>query len=184
MIESKVFSPVPESSIGELGILVKSLINSLQKEIHVYRQLYQVIKNEREIIRRPSIEALCVNNSKKEACFLKAQVCKGCREEITKAIEKICPGGCAGEMDLSLIPGYAESDVRQRFLDCRDRLYSLINAVKKLNDKNLHLLQGSITHTGSTLMFIQKFTSGPVNYMPSGQLPMTMPNGKILNKEG
>jgi len=186
MINPKAFSPLPENITAKFNNLVQSLINKLHEEANIYSELYHIIKNEREIIRKPSLEALSTNNAMKEACFLKAQNCKGDKEIISKAIETILKPVFTGAMNISLplISDYAESPLRQQLIHCHDRLSSLVTVVMKCNDRNKHLLQSSIYHTKSTLMFIHKSANVPIRYMPSGQLPMTIPNGKIFNRKG
>jgi len=184
MIRPRAFSSLPENTIGKFNILVRSLINKLQDEINIYSELYKLINNEREIIRQPSIEALSTNNSQKEACFLRAQLCKDDRDKISKAIAKILTTGCADEINISVISDYADRNLRQQLLDHHDRLYSLVNVIRKSNDRNKYLLQSSISHTRSTLMFIHKSETVPIRYMSSGQLPVAIPNGKILYKKG
>jgi flagellar biosynthesis/type III secretory pathway chaperone len=186
MINPKAFSPLPENITAKFNNLVQSLIIKLHEEVNIYSELYQLIKNEREIIRKPSIEALSINNAKKEACFLKAQNCKGDKEKISKAIETILKPVFKGEMNVSLhlIFDYAESSLRQQLIHYHDSLSSLVNVVRKCNDRNKHLLKSSIYHTKSTLMFIHKSATVPIRYMSSGQLTVTIPNGKIFNRKG
>jgi len=185
MPESDARSSLPEYSVGEFCILAESLLNSLQQEIRVYGKLFELIKKEREIIRSPSIEALNANNSKKEACLLEAGLCQQNREETIKEFKKILSIDDQTEITLSLISSYVENNLKQQLLDCREKLSSLINAVKNCNEQNKCLLRDSISCTRATLTFIQTLTtSSPMNYMPSGQLHMELQNGRILNKEG
>jgi flagellar biosynthesis/type III secretory pathway chaperone len=184
MINPRAPSPLSDNLFGEFNSLVQSLINNLREEINIYSELYQLIQDEREIIRLPSLEALGTSNSKKEGCLLKAQTCKDHTEEISKSITKLLRPGYAGEMNLSLISDYAESSLRQQLLDYRERLSSLINAVRNCSDQNKYLLQSSMAYTRSSLMFIQKSISAPINYMSTGQLTVATPNGQILNQKG
>ena len=184
MLKSEVKSSLPEYSSREFNVLTESLLNSLQKEFYVYGELLKLIKKEREIIRSPSLEALSANNSKKEACLLKARNCQQNREETIKEFKKILSLDRQTELNLSLISSYAEDNLKQQLLACREKLYSLINTVKNSNDQNKGLLQDSISCTRASLTFIQKLTLFPMNYMPSGQLNMELPNGRLLNKEG
>jgi len=184
MPESDARSSLPEYSVGEFCILAESLLNSLQQEIRVYGKLFELIKKEREIIRSPSIEALNANNSKKEACLLEAGLCQQNREETIQEFQKILPLDRQTGINLSLISSYAENDLKQKLLDCREKLSFLINAVKNCNKQNKCMLRDSISCTRATLTFIQKITSSPMNYMSSGQLHMALSNGRLLNREG
>src|SRR5512137_2295002 len=51
---------------GTLGPLLDGLADVLQKEIEVYRELREAIVLERQVIMKPSLEALHESNSRKE----------------------------------------------------------------------------------------------------------------------
>lgn len=184
MLKSEIESALSDRSSGEFHVLAESLLDDLRQETAIYRELFHLIKKEREIIGNPSLEVLNANNSKKEAVLLKAKLCQQSREETLKQFKEILPVDHHSELTLSLISSYAEGDLKQRLLDCRKELYALIRVVKNHNDWNKRLLQDSISSIRATISFIQNLTSSPMNYMSSGQLQMALPNGKILNEEG
>ncbi|SEM35719.1 FlgN protein [Syntrophus gentianae] len=184
MTLSRKYPSLPENRSNEFNLLVQSLINNLIEEIKIYSELYQLFINEREIIRNPSIESLKDNNMKIEACLLKAQNFKDRKEDITEAIKRIFQPEFQGKITLSNLAEYADVNLKEQLSRYHEKLNSLINALTNLNVKNQHLLRSTISHTGSTLMFIRKSTSSSINYLSSGQVNMGLPNGKILNKRG
>ncbi len=177
-------SSFSEYSTREFRFLVEYLLNNLHKEMHVYGELFELIKKEREIIRKPSIEALNNSNTQKKTCLFKAAILRRNREETIKKFKKILSFDSRNELTLSQIASYAEKNFKHQLLGSCEKLSSLIHSIKNYNEMNKNLLQDSISCTRSTISFIQQLIYSSINYMPSGELNRTLPNGRLLNKKG
>jgi len=170
--------------VKEIRILATSLLEYLMKEIQIYRQFIEVMKEEREILRKPSLETLNDNNLKKECCLSKASYYEQTRMETMKKLRRTLALGNNEELDYELISSCAGIDVKLQLRDGNDVLSSLAREVKHQTARNKGLLRDYIACSKKTLLFTQNLTSSAMNYLSSGQLSMALPNGRLINREG
>lgn len=175
---------LPESSVEEIRILATSLLECLGKETQIYRQFIEVMKAEREILRKPSLETLSANNLKKERCLSKASHYERKRLETMQKLRRTLALGSNEELDPDLISSCAGIDIKQQLRDGNDALFSLAREVKDRTSRNKGLLKDYIACSRKTLLFTQKLTSSTMNYLSSGRLSMALPNGRLVNREG
>ncbi|MDY0186560.1 MAG: flagellar protein FlgN [Syntrophus sp. (in: bacteria)] len=184
MNNARKTAPFAEQAANAINTPVQSLIKNLHDETNVYGELVQLIEREQEILRHPSLDDLLTNHSRMEACLLNVQICRNEKEKILKAFQKTAYTGCDDERTLYSITEHADDHLKNQLLECQDKHRRLIETIKNLTSRNVTLLRGSLSQIGSTLMFLQKTISCSMNYMPSGRMCMTMPNGTLFDRRG
>jgi flagellar biosynthesis/type III secretory pathway chaperone len=168
---------------GTLVSLLDGLADVLQKEIEVYRELREAIVLERQVIMKPSLEALHESNSRKETCVLKTRLLEEVRSNLTGRIASHL-GMDEAEMTLSGLLSHAAPQQRKRLGECQSMLKVLVTDIGGLNSRNGLLIESSIRFNESAVNFIADMMSrGPV-YAESGRLKTDGLNGRICSERG
>jgi flagellar biosynthesis/type III secretory pathway chaperone len=175
---------VPDLALeGTLGSLLDGLADVLQKEIEVYRELREAIVLERQVIMKPSLEALHESNSRKETCVLKTRLLEEVRSNLTGRIASHL-GIDEGEMTLSGLLSHASPQQRKRLGECQSMLKVLVTDIAGLNSRNGLLIESSIRFNESAVNFIADMMSSGSVYAESGRLKTDGLNGRICSERG
>lgn len=163
--------------------LYDSLIDILRKETEVYREIREVILNEKRILMKPSLDALHESNARKETWILKAKLLEEVRENLAKEIALAI--GLPGEkVALSDLVAGCDEGRREALLECRSVLKSLFQDIRGLNERNRALIDTSLVFLKHSLDFINDLVTPRTGYLDTGRIRAAARNGKILSVEG
>jgi hypothetical protein len=118
----------------------------------------------------------------KEKCLVKARNCKNCREELIQEFKEKYFINYSRKINVTQISDYLENDVKRQLIECREKLYAILNAVMKINFQNKRLIMNSIIYKRSSLKFLKKNMSFQINYRQSGLMDISLSSGTILSK--
>ncbi len=168
---------------GTIGPLLDGLADVLQKEVDVYRELREAVVHEREVIMKPSLEALHESNSRKETCVLKTRLLEEVRSSLTGRIADHL-GIDEGGITLSGLLSHASPQQRKRLGECQSVLRALVTDIAGLNSRNGRLIESSIRFSESAVNFIAGMMSGGSTYAESGRMKTNGLNGRICSEKG
>jgi len=163
--------------------LLEDLQHLLHKQIDLYTKLSLILRREHEIILSSSIEALNVNNKKKEVVVLQIKLLD---ESCAKVTEKLCRGmtGQQGAAALELLLERMDHTAVQPIRACYETLRKIIVKVRELNAANERLIKGSLRAIMSSISFLtQCAESGIPCYESSGQLKLQAMAPTLLREE-
>jgi flagellar biosynthesis/type III secretory pathway chaperone len=168
----------------ELQSLYESLISVLKEEIDAYGELYIFFLSEREILIKSSAEELSENNSRKEACIVKAGMLDEERGELVEKISKLLDMDEQEEVCISALIPYGDDHQQNELKECQSRLCSIVVRVNEINEKNKVLLSSSLLYVRKSIDFISRLMSSSSTYQNTGELKVNNLNGKIVCREG
>ncbi len=168
---------------GNLGSLVDGLVDVLWKEVEVYRELREAVVLERQVIMKPSLEALHESNSRKETCVLKTRLLEEVRSSLAGRIASHL-GIDAGEMTLSGLLSHASPQQRKRLRECQPVLRALVTDIAGMNSRNGLLIDSSIRFSENAVNFLATIMSSGSVYAESGRLRTNGLNGRICSERG
>jgi flagellar biosynthesis/type III secretory pathway chaperone len=168
---------------GTLGSLLDGLADVLQKEVEVYGELREAVAQEREVIMKPSLEALHESNSRKETCVLKTRLLEEVRSSLTDRIASQL-GIDEGEMTLSGLLSHASPQQRTRLGECQCALRALVTDIAGMNNRNGLLIDSSIRFSENAVNFLAGLMSSGSVYAESGRLRTNGLNGRICSERG
>jgi flagellar biosynthesis/type III secretory pathway chaperone len=166
-----------------LGSLLDGLADVLQKEVEVYGELREAVAQEREVIMKPSLEALHESNSRKETCVLKTRLLEEVRSSLTDRIASHL-GIDEGEMTLSGLLSHASPQQRKRLGECQSALRALVTDIAGMNSRNERLIESSIRFSEGAVNFLAGMMSSGSVYAESGRLRTNSLNGRICSERG
>ena len=168
---------------GTLGSLLDGLVDVLWKEVEVYRELREAVALEREVIMKPSLEALHESNSRKETCVLKTRLLEEVRSSLAGRIASHL-GIDEGEMTLSGLLSHASPQQRKRLGECQPVLRALVTDIAGMNSRNGLLIESSIRFSENAVNFLANIMSSGSVYAESGRLRTNGLNGRICSERG
>lgn len=168
---------------GTLGSLLDGLADVLQKEVEVYGELREAVAQEREVIMKPSLEALHESNSRKETCVLKTRLLEEVRSSLTDRIASHL-GIDEGEMTLSGLLSHASPLQRKRLGECQSVLRALVTEIAGMNSRNGLFIESSIRFSEGAVNFLAGLMCSGSVYAESGRLRTNGLNGRICSERG
>lgn len=168
---------------GDLERLIDSLLAVLTKEIVVYDELQTIIHDERETLKKPSLELISDSNSKKETCILKARMLEEVRANIIRKLARHL-GQEESDITITLLAEHA-SDRHKAALKAKQTiLLSLIGAIKETNQINRNILDYSLSYVRNSINFLNQIMCTGADYAKTGKLKTGNRNGAMFCKEG
>lgn len=167
----------------DLDALYDSLIDMLRREIEVYREIQEVIRSEKRILLKPSLEELHESNARKETWILKAKLLEEVRGNIVRQIARTL-GLDAEKATLSVLLSGAGERHSGALRECQSTLGSLFQGIRDLNERNKVLIDTSLVFLKNSLGFINDLVSPRTGYLGTGRIKSASRNGKILSVEG
>ncbi len=180
--QNAIITPDPAVE-GTLGPLLDGLADVLQKEVEVYGELREALAQEREVIMKPSLEALHESNSRKETCVLKTRLLEEVRSSLAGRIAAEI-GIDEGEMTLSGLLSHASPQQRKRLGECQCALRALVTDIEGMNRRNGLLIESSIRLSESSVNFLANMMSSGSVYAESGRLRTSGLNGRMCAERG
>ena len=163
--------------------LVDSLLSLLTKEVEVYKELQEVIVEERSVLMKPSQERLYECNNKKETSILKAKMLEEVQSGIVKKLARLI-NRKDQDINLTLLASLAEGGQSASLLDQQSILDALIRSINALNENNKEMLDYSLSYVRSSMKFITTILAAGADYVYTGQLRYGAGNGRLINREG
>lgn len=166
-----------------MDALYDSLIDILRREIEVYREIIEIIQEERRILLKPSLGGLDESNARKETWVLKARLLEEVRMNL---VERIAAGlGVpVEEANLSVLASAGGEDKGEMLRECQSVLKALFQGLRDLNERNAALIDTSLQFLRDTAGFLNELLSPRTGYSGTGELKAVNRNGKILCVEG
>ena len=168
---------------GTLGSLIDGLADVLQKEVEVYGELREAVVQEREVIMKPSPEALHESNTRKETCVLKTRLLEEVRSSLTGRIASHL-GIDEGGVTLTGLLSHASPQQRSRLGEYQRILRALVTEIAGMNSRNGLLIDSSIRFSENAMDFLAGLMSGGSVYAESGRLRISGLNGRICSERG
>lgn len=168
---------------GDLERLIDSLLSVLTKEIVVYDDLQKIIHEERETLKKPSLELISDGNSKKETCILKARMLEEVRANIIRKLARHL-GQEEGDITISLLAAHASELQKTALRAKQTNLLSLIRAIKETNQINSHLLDYSLSYVRNSINFLNQIMCTGADYVNTGKLKTGSRNGIMFCRKG
>jgi hypothetical protein len=167
----------------DLDNLFDSLINLLQREIEVYRDILDSVVEEKKILLQPSLDKIYESNARKETLMLKAKLLEEVRSGI---VRKIAVALGKPEQDIKLSGlALATDENRGRLIQESRRVLSpILKEIQERNEGNKLLLDSSLVFVKSSIQFINDLVSPCLGYMETGEMNSYRRNGRLLRTEG
>ncbi len=161
-------------------MMVKALIEHLEKEIEVYRNLVEVQQTETENLISKDYRALYETIGRKEHLLMKVATMSKARAVLMAGIEKELGAESIANISgiLERIGDGAEYD---RLKECQAVVLSLVDTIKEVNKVNALFVEGSIENIKKTLGLLGNFMPKSV-YKPTGNFYSNVPKGANLSE--
>ncbi|MBE9529021.1 MAG: flagellar protein FlgN [Proteobacteria bacterium] len=160
-------------------MMVKALIEHLEKEIVVYRNLVEVQQAETENLTSKDYRGLYETIGRKEHLLLKVSSMGKDRARLMESI--------AGEFegkDIVNISGILEQiggPEHDRLKECQSAVLTLVDTIKEINKVNALFVEGSIENIKKTLGLLGNFMPKSV-YKPTGDFYSSTLKGANLSE--
>ena len=163
--------------------LYDSLLEILSREIEIYRQIREVMRDEKKILMKPSLEGLHESNARKETWILKAKLLEEVRDNIVRRIAGVL-GIAVEDVTLSVLVSKTEGNRNKILKECQSELNSLFREIRDLNEGNRALISTSLLFLRNSVEFMNDLMSPRAGYMDTGKMKVLNRNGKMLSVEG
>jgi len=167
----------------DMNTLYDSLLDILRREIEVYREILEIIQEERRILLRPSLGGLDESNARKETWILKARLLEEVRMNLVERLAAEL-GVPVDEANLSALASAASEGRAEMLRECQSVLKALFQGLRDLNQRNRALIDTSLQFLRDTAGFLNEILSPKTGYSGTGELKTVNRNGKILCVEG
>jgi len=172
---------VANDQMWEVDRHIDSLLTILQKEEHLYRELFSLLLKEQEILSRPTYETLMKNNAEKETLALKARMLEEIRMGLVKKIADGL-GIAVSEINLTCLSRYVMGEKKKELARLRTEFTHLIQAINEINEKNKVLISYSLTYVQNSFHFITNLLAAGKEYRETGRLKTSGISGKFVNR--
>lgn len=164
------------------GIL-DSLLSVIKKEVEVYRELGVIIAEEFDVLMQPRLDSIAECTTKKFVCIMKAKALEEERAKLVGAIA-MALGRKEGEINFTMLSAYADASRAAQLEAQRQILFPLVRAINEANEKNMGLLDFSLSCVRSSIDFVNNLLSTGANYENTGQLKSDGLQGRVVNSKG
>lgn len=144
---------------------IKNLIDHLNREIELFKDLISVLHKETECIAGRDYKGLYETVSVKEHLIMRINGALSIRGKLLKEALSAA-GSTQGEATISALAGLAGKDA-SAIDSCQKTLYSLTTTVKEINRLNSVIIESSLDNVTKTLGFLGNFLQ-PSTYKPTG----------------
>lgn len=168
---------------NELGYLFDSLLVTLRSEVEVYKELKDTVLNEREILKKYSVEELLESNSKKETVILKAKMLEEVKLNIIRKIAKEV-GITEGSINISALIRFADPERKKALKAYQLALRIMTEKIHKTNRSNMELMSMSLQSVVGSINFLNNLVFSGDTYGGSGRMTQIGSQGRLLSTEG
>jgi flagellar biosynthesis/type III secretory pathway chaperone len=160
----------------------ENLLSILQQEVHLYRDLLDVLQREKQCMMDLALDSIHECNNTKETLILKLKVLEEARIDLIRDISET--HGISSPVTLARIIEVVPPAYKRSLEACRSNLVSLLNSVREVIQINAILAERSIHYTRESLTFLNRLTFTMPIYLSSGQMGENARNGKLVHKKG
>jgi flagellar biosynthesis/type III secretory pathway chaperone len=146
-------------------MMVKALIEHLEKEIVVYRNLVEVQQAETENLTSKDYRGLYETIGRKEHLLAKVSLLSKDRARLMGSIAGLFEG--KGIVNISGILEQISGPEHDRLKECQSAVLTLVDTIKEINKVNALFVEGSIENIKKTLGLLGNFMPKSV-YKPTG----------------
>ena len=161
---------------------LEPLLDVLEQEIHLYRDLLEVLQAEKQHMIDLALDRLRETQQRKEALLQRARDLEEARIRLTRRIAHHL--GRGEGMPLREIIAQAPLPWRAPLERCRSNLISLIHSIGEINQVNAVLVERSLSYTRDSLRFLAQLTRQLPAYLASGRLQEAVPAGQLVCRRG
>lgn len=172
-----------ESGNEEILSYFDTLINTLDEEIVLFKELSESLRSEHELLVKLSMDELKENNEARDRLLAKEGLLDDVRTEMVSKISSYYNLDVSN-MSLSQLIPYADNKQRDRLTQCRSVLRSLLREIVESNNKNMTIINSSVQYTRKSLEFIRDMMAPAPTYGETGLLKKDNVNGNILSRVG
>lgn len=164
--------------------LFTSLIDVLNKELAIYRELKDFLAIEKVMLMKSaSIAQINENNAVKENIILKSRILDEVRTNVLKKIARNLDID-DDAIKLMSLANYAAIEQRQLIENLKSDLVRIARDIRMMNDENKYILDISINNVNGSLDFISSLIDRSGVYLGSGKINEIGKNGRLLRTEG
>jgi len=160
-----------------------SLINTLNDEMVIFKDLSVSLRSERELLVKLSMDELKANNESRERILEKAGLLNDVRTSIVSKIAAYFELD-GDHISLSHLISCADDKHRNQLTECRSTLRSLLHEIIESNNQNMMLINSSAQYTSKSLEFLRDMMAPTSTYGETGQLKKDKSNGSIIRRVG
>ncbi len=146
-------------------MMVKALIEHLEKEIVVYRSLVEVQQVETENLTSKDYRGLYDTIGRKEHLLLKVASLSKTRASLMEGVDSELGGESI--VNISGILERISGPEHDRLKECQSTVLTLVDTIKEINKVNALFVEGSIENIKKTLGLLGNFMPKSV-YKPTG----------------
>jgi flagellar biosynthesis/type III secretory pathway chaperone len=145
------------------------LCRLLGRQTAFYRELLQLLRREKEALLRQTLPDLSETNRLKQDLIAEIQQAEAERQQIVSELASAL-GVLAAEITLSKLAAFPEMKGSAELSECGLVLSSLLGLCQDISRQNLILLEHSFDLVGGLISAIADSGSGPLAYLPTGQV--------------
>ena len=165
-----------------MDTFLSELIEVLNQEIALHKELLSFLHKDREHLIDLSAERIFENNKKKETCTLKIKMLEESRSSLVDKLSRhySIP---SQELTLSRIVSIAEEPYCSKLDSARSVLSSLVKSIKEVNQNNCVIVKGSLRYFKQSLDFLSYATAVSPTYLDNGKMKDPRCFGSFLSRE-
>ena len=155
------------------------LLEVMQEELALYRELQAKIETDQEKIVAFDIEGLLASNQRKENLSARLQALETIR---LNRLEELANSLTLGATDLTLsrLDLHIPEELRLQFRECSSQLRATVQKVHRANQENGRLVRHSLNYIVQSMAFIKNLVEQKSLYLSSGQLACPQGVGKFV----
>ncbi|MBI4715673.1 MAG: flagellar protein FlgN [Nitrospirae bacterium] len=174
--------PVLDRGEAVLSPVMENLVSVLQNEVHLYRDLLDLLQREKRCMMDLALDNIHECNNLKETLILKLRVLEESRIELIQDIASA--SGLENPVTLGRIIEVAPPIYGKPLESCRSNLVSLLSSVREVVQINAVLAERSIHYTRDSLSFLNRLTHTMPVYLSSGQMGTRPGHGRLVSRKG
>jgi len=152
-------------------ILFKDLYGLLSTQFKWYKVLLNLVKDEREAIVNDDVEELIIITEEQEDIISTIKSLEDARKSLISKLD-LQPNINLSDDELSLsqIAEFADMPYSSKFMKLRRRMKELLIEIRKINERNLQIVERSMDTFNTTIELLLSELSPSLTYSKSGKL--------------
>jgi flagellar biosynthesis/type III secretory pathway chaperone len=163
--------------------LIDSLLTVLARETVIYEELQDIVRKERQTLKKPSVQLISESNNRKETCILKARMLEEVRTNLVRKLARHL-GREEREINLTLLASLADEEQGGALRTHQERLTQLLESIREINAMNQDLLDYSLSYVKNSINFLNQIMSTGADYVNTGKLKNGSRNGAVICRRG
>jgi len=174
--------PVSSKKVESMNTLLSELIDILNREIELHKELLSCIQQDRCLLVDLRVDDIFENIKKKETLSVKIKMLEESRVSL---VEQLSPhyGISQQPPTLSDLASAAEEPHRSALNNSRSTLLALLNSIQEINQGNSLIVKDSLFYCNRSLDFLNHSFSANPTYLNSGRIKDAARFGSLLKRE-